>query len=280
MNNKELVKKAKDLAINYTTLYVLGGIGWRLDAAGKTRALNAYSYNRQWSRKRLIEAASSDTWAFDCCGIIKSLCWDWSGQKDAIYGGAKYQSNGVPDIGADEMIRRSKDVSTDFRNILPGEAVWMDGHIGIYIGDGLCVECSPKWADGVQITAVANIAKRTGYNSRVWTKHGKLPWITYEAEPVKKKTVEEIAKEVIAGKWGSGSARKKALKNAGYDPAAVQAKVNELLTAEKKANLDKIAREVIAGKWGSGSARKKALKKAGYDAAEVQKRVNELLKGA
>ena len=43
------------------------------------------------------------------------------------------------------------------------------------------------------------------------------------------KTVDEIAQEVIAGKWGNGSERKERLTAAGYDYAAVQAKVNELM---------------------------------------------------
>ena len=47
------------------------------------------------------------------------------------------------------------------------------------------------------------------------------------------KSVEEVAKEVIAGKYGNGEARKIALKNAGYDPSAVQAKVNELVNGSK-----------------------------------------------
>ena len=44
-----------------------------------------------------------------------------------------------------------------------------------------------------------------------------------------KKSIEEIAKEVIAGKWGTGETRKQRLTAAGYDYAAVQAKVNALL---------------------------------------------------
>ncbi|CZT57095.1 N-acetylmuramoyl-L-alanine amidase CwlA precursor [Eubacteriaceae bacterium CHKCI005] len=43
------------------------------------------------------------------------------------------------------------------------------------------------------------------------------------------KSVDEIAKEVIAGKWGNGSDRKERLVAAGYDYAAVQARVNELM---------------------------------------------------
>ena len=44
-----------------------------------------------------------------------------------------------------------------------------------------------------------------------------------------KKSVTEVAKEVIAGKWVNGETRKQKLKAAGYDYAAVQKKVNELL---------------------------------------------------
>lgn len=44
-----------------------------------------------------------------------------------------------------------------------------------------------------------------------------------------KKTTTQIAKEVIAGKWGNGAARKKKLKAAGYNYSAVQKEVNKLL---------------------------------------------------
>lgn len=44
-----------------------------------------------------------------------------------------------------------------------------------------------------------------------------------------KKSIEEVAREVIQGKWGNGEERKKKLKAAGYDPAEVQKVVNRLL---------------------------------------------------
>ena len=47
-----------------------------------------------------------------------------------------------------------------------------------------------------------------------------------------KKSVEAVAKEVIAGKWGNGEDRKKRLQAAGYDYPAVQAKVNELVKSK------------------------------------------------
>ena len=43
------------------------------------------------------------------------------------------------------------------------------------------------------------------------------------------KSIDDIAREVIAGKWGTGTARKQHLTDAGYDYAAVQARVNKIL---------------------------------------------------
>lgn len=58
-------------------------------------------------------------------------------------------------------------------------------------------------------------------------------------EPVKPskpvtKTVDELAQEVLAGKWGNGSERKQRLTAAGCDFPTVQAKVNALCAAAAK----------------------------------------------
>lgn len=50
---------------------------------------------------------------------------------------------------------------------------------------------------------------------------------TQAPEPAKK-SVDELAREVIKGNWGNGAERKQRLTAAGYDYAAVQAKVNQL----------------------------------------------------
>ena len=50
----------------------------------------------------------------------------------------------------------------------------------------------------------------------------------------KTKTVDQLAQEVIAGKWGTGSTRKKKLEAAGYNYDAVQKRVNEILADQKK----------------------------------------------
>lgn len=95
-------------------------------------------------------------------------------------------------------------------------------------------------------------------------------------EPVVKKSVTEIAKEVLNGEWGNGDERKLKLYAAGYDYKTVQAEVNRLAKGTK--TVTEIAKEVINGEWGNGEERKKKLKAAGYDPAEVQRKVNELLR--
>lgn len=184
MKSTEFVRRAKDIAQNYKTLYVMGCFGAPLTGGNVSRYCTNHSYNKAADRTAMIKAAANQNppvYGFDCVCLIKGILWGWCGDASKIYGGAGYAINGVPDIGADSMIKVCQGVTTNFSNIVPGEAVWMSGHIGIYIGDGLAVECSPKWANKVQITAVGNIGSKAGYNTRTWTKHGKLPYITYEA---------------------------------------------------------------------------------------------------
>lgn len=99
--------------------------------------------------------------------------------------------------------------------------------------------------------------------------------------PPKKKTNDEIAREVLAGKWGNGHARTQKLHGAGYNPNEIQRLVNILLDKDKaeskRKTVSQIASEVIDGKWGNGPARVEKLTKAGYNSDTVQKEVNRLL---
>ena len=119
--------------------------------------------------------------------------------------------------------------------------MWLQGQIGVYIGDVLAVECTPSWKNCVQITAVANIGAKTGYNSRRWTRHGKLPYVTYEGTedsasankadffsgktnaPVNVRAAASIRGAVV-GKLPKGTAVRltgKTVKNGGYTWAEV-----------------------------------------------------------
>ncbi len=71
--------------------------------------------------------------------------------------------------------------------------------------------------------AMLNKLKSAGFDAFITTKGGQAV-----SASAPKKSVEELAKEVIEGKWGNGQDRIDRLTKAGYDAKAVQKKVNEL----------------------------------------------------
>lgn len=228
MKASEFIEKLKDVATNYKTLYVMGCFGAPMTTANKKRWIvnEHYNYNNRETRTKMINAATTDTFGFDCVNLIKGILWGWNGDKTKTYGGAKYKSNGVPDVSADGMIKLCSGVTADFTSIKVGEAVWCKGHIGVYIGNGLAVECTPSWKNKVQITAVGNIGPKSGYNVRKWTKHGKFPYIEYdiksEATTGKSNKTEEVCNvEVKVLKKGMRGKTVKALQallvGYGYD---------------------------------------------------------------
>lgn len=166
------------------------------------------------------------------------------------------------------------------------------------------------------IELCVDICKRNGMTELVWTgdKNGsltmhdmfaktacpgpylksKMPEIAAEVtkrlsdKPVEKeikmepkKTISELADEVIRGDWGNNPDRKARLTEAGYDYAAVQKEVDARLSkSEPKKSVEDIAKEVIRGDWGNGIDRKKKLNAAGYKYDEVQSKVDEILSKA
>lgn len=206
MKASELVEKVLDVAKNYKTLYVMGCFGAPLTGSNVTRYCNNHTYNKAADRTAMIKAVADQSppvYGFDCVNLIKGILWGWCGNASKTYGGAVYTSNGVQDVSADGMIAICKDVSTDFSKIVPGAAVWLSGHIGVYVGGGLAVECTPKWENKVQITAVSNIGTKAGYNARKWTKWGKIPYVDYNEEEIDmsrdelKALIRETVKEVL-----------------------------------------------------------------------------------
>lgn len=193
MTSKEFVKKIKDIADNYKTVYANGMFGQPITKNAveqKAKQLPKW-YGKNNNKENIMSLVGKGYFGFDCVCLIKGVLWGWNGDSSKTYGGAIYESNGVPDISENEMIRRCNGVSTNFGNIVAGEVVWNDGHIGVYVGDGKVVECTPKWKNGVQYTNLANLGYNES-NSRKWTKHGKLPYIDYTAE---KKPTEQEKKE-------------------------------------------------------------------------------------
>lgn len=93
-------------------------------------------------------------------------------------------------------------------------------------------------------------------------------------EPKRVKTIDELAREVIDGKHGSGAERKK---NLGSNYEFVQKRVNELLMTPNNPvkTIDELADEVMIGLHGSGRERMISL---GSNYAKVQMEVNRRLR--
>lgn len=89
---------------------------------------------------------------------------------------------------------------------------------------------------GWQYTSKGTVAGISGYvDMNVW--YDDIPQAGVEAVPKVEatKTLDELAQEVLDGKWGNEPDRTKWLTAAGYNRDAVQAKVNEIVKGTAKA---------------------------------------------
>ena len=107
----------------------------------------------------------------DCIGLIKGYAWF-----NCDTGQIEYRSNGVRDTGSDPMLDMATEKGTiDTMPDIPGIAVWMDGHIGIYVGGGQTIHAANTEL-GVIMTPLAQSG---------WTHWLKIPYISYD-EPIEK----------------------------------------------------------------------------------------------
>lgn len=179
----------------------------------------------------------------DCVVSIKGLLWGFSANKNLAHGGGRYLSNGVADFTANGGIDYCDNKSQDFHNLIAGEYLCMKGtnysHAGVYLGNGKVFECTTGW--GVNRCIISDINEYgdriyNGVKNLKWTWHGKLRYIDYNdaPAPTPTKSIDEIAREVIDGKWGNYPERKTRLENAGYNYRQVQDRVNEILNGTSK----------------------------------------------
>lgn len=152
------------------------------------------------------------------------------------------------------------------------------GHVAIVeeIHDGYVTTSEYNYAGDKKFHVRDRYAKNDYNTSGSHLKFQGFIYSPNEFVIVNKKSIDEVARDVIAGKYGNGQERKDKLTAEGYNYEEVQNKVNEILHSGKK-SIDEIAKEVIAGKWGNGEERKKKLTQAGYNYDEVQNRVNYIM---
>lgn len=162
-NNLDLVTWANN-ASESKWGYVYGTYGTILDRA--LMESKAVQYPSQVGENiDFIESNWLGRRTADCIGLIKGYSWYDVEDKKTVIG-----LNDMPDISANGMF----DVATEKGTIdtipeIPGVAVWLDGHIGIYVGDGMVVQAANTTAGVV----------KTPISVNAWTHWLKIPYISY-----------------------------------------------------------------------------------------------------
>lgn len=173
--NKGLVEYANN-QLNRKTVYMWGSFGQLVSNNFISQKAKQYPswYNtaRVNKFKGLI---NKQVYAYDCVGLIKGYLWEKKGYTPS------------EDKSANGMYNASK-IKGNIKSMPEREGilVWMDGHIGIYVGKGLVIEATPIWKDGVQYSDIKD---------RKWIGWCECPYISYEEEEEEEKE-EDKTEEV------------------------------------------------------------------------------------
>jgi len=152
-----------------------------------------------------------------------------------------------------------------------GDIIGIEGSTGYSTGSHChyCVRANAIISQFKDVSAISGIPNQLGvYDDG------------YRPTPQIKKSVAELAQEVLNGLWSNGNERRNRLTAAGYNYAEVQAEVNRLVAGKNPTTIksnEELASEVIKGLWGNGAERKQRLTDAGYNYSAIQKIVNERL---
>ena len=143
--------------------------------------------------------------SFDCIGMVKSVI----NNPDIVYktspiGYYVKPNQVIPDATEKGILNLCTDVSSNFKNIVAGEYLYMAGHAGVYVGlfqynkeRYNVIECTAAWSGGVVCSWVDTVTgkrynKKGGSQLRQWESHGKLSkYIDYSVYKIK-----------VDGSWG------------------------------------------------------------------------------
>lgn len=165
-NNLDLVKWAQ-MAYDNKWGYVWGSHGNVLTSSELKRLKKVFGANVT-DKEDYIKSHWLGRRTSDCVGLIKGYGW-----YDETSGTIKYGTNGMKDVTADGMFNAAVEkgpIST--MPDIPGIAVWHQGHIGVYIGNGYVIHAANTY-DGVIKTPIT---------SSGWTHWLKVPYINYIEE--------------------------------------------------------------------------------------------------
>ena len=165
-NNLDLVKWA-EYAYENKWGYVWGSHGDVLTESELQRLISVFGSNVS-EKEEYIRSHWLGRRTADCVGLIKGYGW-----YDSTSGAIKYGTNGMKDVTANGMYATATEKGPiGTMPDIPGLAVWHDGHIGIYIGNGYVIHAANTY-DGVIKTPIT---------SSGWTHWLKIPYINYIEE--------------------------------------------------------------------------------------------------
>lgn len=165
-NNLDLVKWAQ-MAYDNKWGYVWGSHGNVL-TANELKRLEKTFGSHITDKEEYIKSHWLGRRTSDCVGLIKGYGW-----YDETSGTIKYGTNGMKDVTADGMFNAAVEKGPiNTMPDIPGIAVWHQGHIGVYIGNGYVIHAANTY-DGVIKTPIT---------SSGWTHWLKVPYINYIEE--------------------------------------------------------------------------------------------------
>lgn len=193
-----------------------------------------------------------------CSALVKAFCDEM--EKAGFYAGFYTSTSYARSVISSAVRNRYTYWAAEWGSACHSEsayAIWQ------YSSKGSVPGISGNVDLDVCVTDLSTTIKNGGFN-------GCQKNSTAACKPAQK-SVDEIAREVIAGKWGNGTDRKNRLTAAGYSYDAVQAKVNELLHAQSTSQA--VYHTVKSGETLSGIARK-----YGTTVSTIQKLNSSLIK--
>ena len=236
-------------------------VNWMISTANSN--IHGYDQKYRWGQYGDYDCSSAVITAWENAGVpVKTNGATYTGNMYSVF-----KKCGFIDV------TQSVDRATG-RGIQRGDVLLNRmNHTAMSIGNGQIVQASINEKGTV---TGGKPGDQTGKEFYIRSYYN-YPWdyVLRFNEPNTKKSEQEIAKEVIQGKWGNGATRINNLRNAGYNPESIQKLVNVYLSAKKPDT--EIAKEVIRGIWGNGSDRIRRLRNAGYNPETIQKIVNTMI---
>jgi cell wall-associated NlpC family hydrolase len=163
--------------------YWYGNFGWTSTKELYLAKKKQYPQYYQWECKNnqlgVMPKRQLGVRVFDCVGLIKGAIWSGGDfDKKPVYNSKQdVSANGMCNVctGKGKVSKWKKNCCVPE---VPGILVFLPGHVGVYVGDGLVIEARGHIYGVVM----------TNLKDRPWTTYGYCPWVDYKqtAKPVEK----------------------------------------------------------------------------------------------